>query len=74
MLGETKQIIACDTTDEVCNGVDLITVFNYVMGAGCIDSIACIDIDVDYTESSNEGDGGNSFYYGYYYGSEQALR
>ena len=43
---KTQQIIACDTTDEDCNGVDLITVFNYVMDAGCIDSIACIDSDV----------------------------
>ena len=64
---------SCDATDDDCNGVDLITVFEYVMDAGCIDSIACIDIDVDYTESSNEGDGGNSYYWGYYYGSEQAL-
>ena len=71
---KTQQIIDCDTTDEDCNGVDLITVFNYVMDAGCIVSIACIDIDVDYTESSNEGDGGYCYYYGYYYGSEQALR
>ena len=65
---KTQQIIDFDTTDDDCNGVDLITVFNYVMDAGCI------DIDVDYTESSNEGDGGNSYYYGYYFGSEQALR
>ena len=40
---KTQQIIVCDTTDEVCNGVDLITVFYYVMDAGRIDSIACID-------------------------------
>ena len=36
---------SCDTTDDDCNGVDLITVFNYVMDAGCIVSIACIDSD-----------------------------
>ena len=46
---------SCDTTDNDGNGVDLITVFNFVMDAGCIDSIACIDIEVDYPESSNEG-------------------
>ena len=71
---KTQQIIDCDTADEDCNGCDLITVFNYVMGAGCIDSIACIDSDADYPESSNRGSGGNSCYYGYYYGSEQALK
>ena len=31
---KTQQIISCDTTDDDCNGVDLITVFNYVMDAG----------------------------------------
>ena len=75
---KTQQIIACDTTDDDCNGCDLITVFNYVMDAGCIDSIACINSDADYPESSNGGDGGSGYYngycYGYYYGSEQALR
>ena len=64
----TQQIIACDTTDDDCNGVDLITVFNYVMDAGCVD---CIDSDADSPESSNGGSGGSDYYYGYYYGSEQ---
>ena len=70
----TQQIIACDTTDDDCNGVDLITVFNNVMDAGCIDSIACIDSDADYPESSNRGSDAGGYYHGYYYGSEQALR
>ena len=69
----TQQIIACDTTDD-CNGVDLITVFNYVMDAGCIVSVACIDSDADYPESSNRESDASGYYYGYYYGSEQALR
>ena len=51
----TQQIFACDTTDDDRNGVGLITVFNYVMDAGCIDSIACIDCDADYPDSSNRG-------------------
>ena len=46
----------------------MFTVFNYVMDA------ESIDCDVDYPESSNEGCGGSGDYYGYYYGSEQALR
>ena len=70
---KTQQIIDCDTTGEDCNGCDLITVFNYVMDAGCIVSIACIDSDVDYPESSNRGSGASGYYYGYHYGSEQAL-
>ena len=37
---KTQQIIAYDTTDDDCNGVDLITILNYVMDAGCIDSVA----------------------------------
>ena len=45
---KTQQIIAYDTTDDNCNGVDLITIFNYVMDAGCIDSIVCINSDADY--------------------------
>ena len=57
-----QQIISCDTTDDDCNGGDLLTVFNYVMGAESIDG------DVDYTKSSNEGCG-----VVVYYGSEQAL-
>ena len=44
-----QQIISCDTTDDDCNGGDLLTVFNYVMGAESIDG------DVDYTKSSNVG-------------------
>ena len=52
----------------------MITFFNYVMDAGCIDSIACIDSDADYLESSNRGSDAGGYYYGYYYGSEQALR
>ena len=36
---KTQQIIAYDTTDDDCNGVDLITILNCVMDAGCIDSI-----------------------------------
>ena len=71
---KTQQIIDCDTTDEDCNGCDLITVFNYVMDAGCMDSIACINSDADYPESSNRGSDASGYYYGYYYGSEQALR
>ena len=75
---KTQQIIDCDTTDEDCNGCDLITAFNYVMNAGCMDSIACIDSDADYPESSNGGSDASGYYYGYYYGyyfgSEQALR
>ena len=51
---KTQQIIVCDTTDEVCNGVDLITVFNYVMDAGRIDSIAGIDSDADYRSRTIE--------------------
>ena len=65
----TQQIISCDTTDDGCNGGDLFTVFNYVMDAGSID---CIDNDADYPKSSYGGCSGD--YYGYYYGSEQALR
>ena len=68
---KTQQIIDCDTTDEDCNGCDLITVFNYVIHAGSID---CIDNDVDYPESSNRGSGASGYHYGYHYGSEQALR
>ena len=68
---KTQQIIACDTTDEDCNGCDLITVFNYVMYAGCIDSIACIDSDADYPESSNRGSDASGYYYGYYEKIEQ---
>ena len=69
---KTQQIIDCDTTDDDdCNGVDLITVFNYVIHAGSID---CIDNDVDYPESSNRGSGASGYDYGYHYGSEQALR
>ena len=71
---KTQQIIVCDTTDEVCNGVDLITVFNYLMDAGRIDSIACIDSDADYPESSNRGSDVSGYYHGYHFGSEQALR
>ena len=71
---KTQQIIACDTTDEDCNGCDLITVFNCVMDAGGIDSIACIDSDDDYPESSNRGSDASGYYDGYYNGSEQALR
>ena len=48
-----QQIISCDTTDDDCNGGDLLTVFNYVMGA------ESIDCDVDCTKSSNEGCGGS---------------
>ena len=48
-----QQIISCDTTDDDCNGGDLLTVFNYVMGA------ESIDCDVDYKKSSNEGCGGS---------------
>ena len=55
-----------NTTDDDCNGCDLITVFNYVMDAGCIDSIACIDSDADYPESSNRGSDASGYYYGYY--------
>ena len=51
---KTQQIIVCDTNDEVCNGVDLITVFNYVMDAGLIDSIACIDSNADYRSRAME--------------------
>ena len=29
----TQQIISCVTTDDDCNGGDLLTVFNYVMDA-----------------------------------------
>ena len=65
---KTQQIISCDTTDDDCNGVDLITVFNYVMDAGCIVS------DTDYPESSSTGSDASGHYCGYYYGSEQALR
>ena len=50
---KTQKIIACDTTDDDCNGVDLITILNYVMDAGCIDSIACINSDIDYPETSS---------------------
>ena len=48
-----QQIISCDTTDDDCNGGDLLTVFNYVMDAESIDG------DVDYTKSSNGGCGGS---------------
>ena len=50
---KTQQIIAYDTTDDDCNGVDLITILNYVMDAGCIDSVACINSDADYPETSS---------------------
>ena len=69
-----QQINAYDTTDDDCNGCDLIPILNYVMDAGCIDSIACIDSDADYLESSNRGSDASGNYYGYYYGSEPALR
>ena len=36
---KTQQIIAYDTTEDDCNGVDLITILNCAMHAGCIDSI-----------------------------------
>ena len=68
---KTQQIIGCDTTDDDCNGVELITVFNYVIDAGSID---CIDNDADYLESSNRGSDAGGYFYGYNYGSEQALR
>ena len=68
---KTQQTIDSDTTDDDCNGVDLITVFNYVIDAGSID---CIDNDADYPESSNRGSDASGYYYGYNYGSEQALR
>ena len=71
---KTQWIIDCDATDENCNRCDLITVFNYVMDAGCMDSIACVNIDIDYPESSNKGGDASGHYYGYHYGSEQALR
>ena len=48
-----QQIVAYDTTDDDCNGVDLITILNFVMDAGCIDSIACINSDADYSETSS---------------------
>ena len=51
---KTQQIIACDTTDDDCNGCDLITVFNCVMDAGSIDNIDCINSDADYPESAME--------------------
>ena len=38
----TQQIISCVTTDDDCNGGDLLTVFNYVMDADFI------DCEVDY--------------------------
>ena len=63
-----QQIISCDTTDDDCNGGDLITVFNCAMGA------ESIDCDVGYPESSNGGCGGSSDYCCFYYGSEQAMR
>ena len=50
---KTQQIIAYDTTDDDFNGVDLITILNYVMVAGCIDSIACINNDAGYPETSS---------------------
>ena len=49
----TQQIIAYDTTVDDCNGVDLITILNYVTDAGCIDSIARINSDVDNPETSS---------------------
>ena len=55
-------------------GCDLITVFNYVMDVGGIDSVACIDSDADYPESSNRGSDASGFYCGCFFGSEQALR
>ena len=70
----TQQIISCDTTDVDCNGGNFLTVFNNVRDAGVIDSIDCIDCDVDCPESSNGGCGGSGDYYGYYNGSEQALK
>ena len=50
---KTQQIIAYDTTDDACNGVDLITILNCAMHAGCIDSIACINSGADYPETSS---------------------
>ena len=50
---KTQQIIAYDTTNDDCNGVDLITILNCAMHAGCIDSIACINSDADYPETSS---------------------
>ena len=35
-------------------GVDLITIFNFVMDAGCNDSIVCINSDADYPETKFE--------------------
>ena len=49
---KTQQIIVCNTTDDDCNGGDLITVFNCVMDAGSIDNIDCIKSDADYLESA----------------------
>ena len=60
-----QQIISCDITDGGCNGGDLLTVFKRVMDAGGIDS------DADYPVSSNGGDGGIGYLYGYYCESEQ---
>ena len=37
----------------IWNGIDLITILNYVMDAGCIDSIACSNSDTDYPETSS---------------------
>ena len=48
-----QQIIAYDTTDDDCMGVDLITILNFVMDAGCIDSIVCTNSDADYSETSS---------------------
>ena len=48
-----QQIISYDTTDDDCNGGDLLTVFNYVMDA------ESTDCDDDYPESSSGGCGGS---------------
>ena len=71
---KTQQIILVIQLENDCNGVDLITVFKHVMDAGCMDSIACINIDVDCPDLSNRGSDASGYYYGYYFGSEQALR
>ena len=49
---KTQQIIAYDATED-CNGVNLITIFNFVMDAGCNDSIVCINSDADCPETSS---------------------
>ena len=59
----TQQILSCDTTDDDCNGGDLLTVFNYVMDA------ESIDCDVDYRSRAMD-----DVVVVVYYGSEQPLR